>query len=488
MQKTEFKRHTAKNISINAVGKAIMFGLQALTNIILTRTLGADDYGLVGMALIFVNFLTVFGDMGVSNAVIRKEHLSERDVWTGFYIRLIQGGAVILFCLALVPLVNILFSNPEIGKILFVFSLNYFIYAFGFVPNAYLSRELRYDLLFIPQVASSLIGSAVGIIMVMNGGGYWSLVISTISTSIASVVFLNILRPIKPYFCFDLDVSKHFISYGMNIFLVSFVSYVLLNAGNFVIGAIQGPKELGFFTIASNWGLMIYVIIINVFSSVLFPTFAKIQDDKIELKRVYLRFFEVIGLLAILVNLTLLITEQDFLYLILGHSTEKWFPSIMTLKIFCGVGILKSIFEPCTNLMMAIGDTTTLFRATLVAAVVQLLLLYPAIHFGGIEGIALLVFFATVIQSIVYLPSLKRYIGLSIKDMFFKIWPVLISMLLTWVVMSFSAQYIGSLTLLAFVTKITLIWIVFLGCYGVFTRWVLFCEIKKQIFARRSVV
>jgi len=158
-------------------------------------------------------------------------------------------------------------------------------------------------------------------------------------------------------FCLDVAAARHFINYGVNIFLVGLLSYALLNAGNFVIGAVKGATALGYYTIAFNWGGMICSILIGTVSSVLFPTFAKIQDDRQRLRAAYLKIIEFIAVIAIMANLTLFLTGREFLYFVLGHSTEKWFPSLIAFQILCGFGILKSLLEPGASLMMAIGNT-----------------------------------------------------------------------------------------------------------------------------------
>ena len=475
------KKSTAKNIGFNAVAKVLAFGLQAVANIILTRSLVAADYGLVGLAVIFMNFFTLFGDMGITNAVIRKQTLTDRDVGTGFTVRVAQGVMLALIGMATAPLASMVFHDREVGRILVVFSLIFVINSLGFIPFTYLSRELRYDKLFIPQVGYALSGSVVAIALALAGFRHWSLVFSTLASSVAYVILLNIVRPSRLRFCFDAQVAKHFFSYGTNIFLVGFVSYALLNAGNFCIGAVQGTQALGYYTIAATWGGMICTIITGVVSSVLFPTFAKIQGDKDRLRGAYLKVFQLLGTVALFANIALFLVSRDFLYVVLGHNSDKWFPSLMALQILCGLGIVKSIMEPGANLLMAVGNTAVPFKATLVAAIVQLSLIYPVMRLGGIEGVAALIFFSTFIQFSVYLPALRRFLGLRLRDIFIELRPAIISILFTSVVFVFCAPLIGRLTLIALLVKSVVLVVLFCTSYGIVTRWQIFYDIKSMI-------
>ena len=478
------KSRTVKNISLNAVAKVVMFGLQAVANIILTRTLVPSDYGIVGMAIIFMNFFALFGDLGISNAVIQKVELTERELFTGFTVRVAQGVLLVFLCAAAAPVASRVFHNDEVGKILVVFSFTFVITALGFIPHVHLSRELRYDRLFVPQVGYALVGAVVAIVMALAGFRHWSLVFSTISSSVASVLLLNVMRPTRPRFCLDVAAARHFITYGTNIFLVGLFSYALVNSGNFFIGAEQGSEALGYFTIAFNWGGMICTILIGTVSSVLFPTFSRIQEDRQRLLAAYLKIMEFIGVLAVLTNLSLFLTGREFLYFVLGHSTGKWFPSLIAFQILCGYGILKSLLEPGSNMMMAIGNTAVPFRATLVAAVVQLSLLYPALRYGGIEGVALLIVLATAAQFIVYLPSLKHSLNLSLRKLAGQFRSAALAMLFAGSVATIAAPLFGPLSLLSFAGKLALVIVLYLGSYGLLTRWMIFREIMELVKRR----
>lgn len=82
---------TFKNISYNAFSRIVTFVFQVPANIILARQLTSDDYGIIGFAMVFINFLIRFNDLGIRSAVIQKTDLSEKGLYTGFTIKVILG-------------------------------------------------------------------------------------------------------------------------------------------------------------------------------------------------------------------------------------------------------------------------------------------------------------------------------------------------------------------------------------------------------------
>ena len=53
-----------RNLSYSALARAVAMAFQLAASIVLSRHLGAHDYGVVGFALIFINFLVQFHDLG----------------------------------------------------------------------------------------------------------------------------------------------------------------------------------------------------------------------------------------------------------------------------------------------------------------------------------------------------------------------------------------------------------------------------------------
>jgi O-antigen/teichoic acid export membrane protein len=67
---------------------------------------------------------------------------------------------------------------------------------------------------------------------------------------------------------------------------------------------------------------------------------------------------------------------------------------------------------------MSLGHTRLLLKATCIAAVGEIILLYPVLRRFGIEGVAVLVTVSYAVQYLVYFPSLKRELGLKFGEVY----------------------------------------------------------------------
>ena len=59
-------------------GLAISF----VSNIVLARLLSPDDYGVMGLIMVFIGFADILIDGGFGNALIQKKEVSKKDIST----------------------------------------------------------------------------------------------------------------------------------------------------------------------------------------------------------------------------------------------------------------------------------------------------------------------------------------------------------------------------------------------------------------------
>lgn len=475
---SDLKQKTVKNVSYTAAGWVITFLFQAVANVVMTRTLQASDYGIAGMAVIFLNFFSQFSDLGITTALVQKADMTERDLYTAFGLRALLGCAIFLLSVLTMPLANAAFGNQGVGLLIVVFSLNYLINIFGFIPVALMRRDLSYGKLFFPQVAYAASSALLGIVLALNGFGYWSLVFSLIGATLVYVALTNSLRPVPIRFQFHKETALSFLRFGSNVALTGVIGFALLNADNFVVGALQGSAALGFYIIAFNWGSLICTIITAVVSNVLLPTFSRLQGDKQRLKAAYLKLLEFVTPLALGANLLLFLASKEFLYLVLGHSSEKWFPSLAALQILCLYGVLRSLLEPASNAFLSLGLPRLMLRASLLAAVIELGLLYPAIRYGGIEAVAVVVTVAAASQHLVYLGLLKKHLGISPRQVLAKVAPAFGAMAGAALPLLYGFQFLGQLSWLTFAVKTATTLALFLLLHGLLTRWTVLREVR----------
>jgi len=419
---------TIRNVGYNSVTKSLAMGVQAVANILITRILIPSDYGIVGFAAVFISFLNQFNDVGINGATIRRKTLTDDQLYTGFTLKFLMG--IILFFVMFLgaPLTKHFFDNPVIVDVVRVCSLLYLINFFQFIPWVKLTRDLDFKTLSLISMAANIGTSLLGIILAYSGFNYWSLVFANLFTVACSVALMNYVKPAKIKFCLDQSVLKEFLRFGGNLFFSGLVGFSVLNINNFIVGAVKGATILGYYSLAASWGSMIFSVIVGVVMSVLSPTFAKIQDSRSKTKTIFLQIFGYITAVVALLNTTLFVTASEFLCFVLGKGTDKWLPAAVCFQILCLYGILRTMIYIVGPVFLAAGKTRIFLVADLSTAIVQLALVYPALRYYSIEGLALLLLGVTFIPLPIYASGLRDEIDVQWRELIAVTWPSFIAL------------------------------------------------------------
>jgi len=226
---------------------------------------------------------------------------------------------------------------------------------------------------------------------------------------------LRIVRPCKAAWRLDVDTSVELLRYGAPLFGSTLLAFLLFNVDNFMIGSRMGAKELGYYTIAFTWASFVCSTLSETVHSVLFPQFSRMQMNRADLAAMYCRSLRAVVFFAAMANAALFAVSDGFLFTVLGKGTPRWLPSLYPLQILCVYGAIRAAVEPIGNVIMALGRTNVLMRASLLAVIPQVCLLPIVIAKWGLPGVACLVCGAYGIQWVLYGPFLKRELGVGTR-------------------------------------------------------------------------
>lgn len=478
---TSLKTSFVRNIGFNSAARITTFVLSGITNIVLARYLSSSDYGIVSFALIIINLFAQFNDFGINSAVIQRAQLDDKALYTGFTIKILLGGALFGGALILAPLSTYFFREPAVVDVIRLLSLNLLLNGLMFVPTTLLTRELDFRKIMIYQIWGSIAGSSVTILLALRGFNYWSVAIGNVGAALVSAIVINMLKPARMRFAFDKPVFFEFMQFGGKIFVSQIVVFAILNIDNLIVGAIAGADALGYYALAFNWGALISTVSAAVILSVLFPTFTKFQNDRNKIKEVYLKVMGIVAFISVMANLCLLVGAREFLFFILGHGTDKWLPALVIFKIFCVYGIGRAILEPVGSMIMAIGRTELFLKSTILTGFIEISLLYPALQYFGITGVAVLVTFSYMLQYFIYFPALRKEIGLEFRDIFKAVRPSIAAGLCTWIAIELFVGLKGEVepAMLLFALKLFISLAGYIFIHGLLSNWQLFKDARS---------
>ena len=126
---------------------AQQFGTQIISTtvtIILARILDPEDFGLIGMLVIFMALGNSLIDAGLTSSLIRSQDSDERDYSTVFFINLIGSIVVYVIMFSCSGLISDFFNQPELQSIIKVYCLSFIITAFAAVQRTRLAKKMDF--------------------------------------------------------------------------------------------------------------------------------------------------------------------------------------------------------------------------------------------------------------------------------------------------------------------------------------------------------
>jgi len=188
------------------------------------------------------------------------------------------------------------------------------------------------------KLPSIVISSIIAIWMANNGYGVWSLVWMYLLQNFFWALFHWLFGDWRPKTHFQKKIFKKHFGYGYRMTLVELMNNISANIYQIVIGKFYNPTLVGYYTQSLT---LRQVPVSNIYGAaikVLFPAFAKIQDNREVLKVNFFRVQEILmyALYPILVFLT--INAEDILVILFS---EKWKDAAIYLQVLSLAGMFN---------------------------------------------------------------------------------------------------------------------------------------------------
>lgn len=200
---------------------------------ILARLLSPDDFGLLAMATVFVNFAMIFGEMGISSALIQKQDTHDRHYYSAFWLNVVTGAFLTLIFISLSPFIAWFYKKPQLQPILMVISINFFISSFVVIQQMFLTKEMDFKRLAVRDILAVVVAGGIGIYLAYHGFGVWSLVCQSITFTLLNAILLWIVSPWRPKFSFAMQDIKDIFNFSANLTGFNIVNYFARNIDPF---------------------------------------------------------------------------------------------------------------------------------------------------------------------------------------------------------------------------------------------------------------
>ena len=254
-QGTGLMPRAMRSAGLNLMGFGFSQVLRLGSNLILTRLLFPEAFGVMAMVSVFLMGLAMFSDVGVGPAIMQSKRGDDRDFLnTAWTIQIIRGTCLFLVAVALTWPMALYFGEPDLVWYLPVAALTQLI--LGFQPTRYetANRHLRAGRVTVLDMTTQVIGVVIASALAWWWQSVWALVISGVISAAAQVILFDLFLPgERNKLRWEAEARHELIHFGKWVFLSTIAGFAIGQADKVVIGGYLGTHDFGIYNIGFFW-------------------------------------------------------------------------------------------------------------------------------------------------------------------------------------------------------------------------------------------
>ncbi len=363
------------------------FGVMAITfvsNIILARLLSPEDYGCIGMLMIFISLANTFIDGGFGSALIQKKEPTKEDYSTIFYWNVFLSFLLYVVIYFSAPYIAIFYRIPLLESVLRVQGVILILNAFSIVQQTILRKQLNFRKLAITNIVSALLSLVVAIILAYNGFGVWSLVAQQLSLGVFNALIFWITTKWIPLVKFSFHSFRELFRFGGFMLLSHLFSTFSNEIQGLLVGRAFNPSVMGLYTQAYKLEGAVATTTSSIIDQVTYPILSSIQDDKSKLISALKRFNQIPSFICAPLMMIMIVVAEPLITLL---YSDRWIDCVPYFQILCTAGLAVCLQGAANNAIAAIGASKVLLRWTIVKRSITIILCVIGIQLGGMSGL-----------------------------------------------------------------------------------------------------
>lgn len=251
--------------------------LRFIFNLILTRLLFPQLFGLVALVYTILTGVNLFCDIGVGPIVV-YEHRGDdppflRTVWT---LQIIRGWGVALICILLAYPAAISYGDRRLLWILPVLGITSIVGSFNSTSLLSFQRHMMVRPLVLVEVGSQVLSGIVMIVWAWIHPGVWALLSGGISAALVKLVWSYFLTARTSHRLeWEKAALRQVMDFGRWIWISSLLTFLASQIDRLLLGRLLLLETFGVYAIALALSELPRGLALAINSKVIYPAYSK---------------------------------------------------------------------------------------------------------------------------------------------------------------------------------------------------------------------
>ncbi|MCF2947755.1 oligosaccharide flippase family protein [Paraglaciecola aquimarina] len=394
--------------SLNVLNQFIRRMIGIVSLIILARVLTPEDFGLVAIALIFLNFVDVVTNIGGRAYLLSREEIDDVLVLSNWTLQFIIKNTVGVGLAIASIFIADFYEEQRLIPILLVFSLQIFISTSASPGIIYKHKNQDLGAITRWQIISRFVTTGITIFVAVIYETYWALVIGQFLVTLSGTIASYIIAPLKPRF--TLKNAKEQWIFSRWIMPQSLINFFRSQIDALYVSNIFDKATMGAYNSMRYYANIPATVFIQPIISTTLTQFSQFKNNpSYFIKQLQVAFY---CLSAIAAPIMYLISKYDIaiVKIVLG---EKWIEYAALLGTFSALVLLSTMNSILSQIVM-LKDATRLLLFYSILCVLTQGLMFTLVDFRDVYQLAEYKMGTDVILSVIfYIYIIWRLLSLS---------------------------------------------------------------------------
>lgn len=372
-----------------AGGFAAQKVFQLGSNLVLTRLLFPEAFGLMALAYLVLIAIGMFSDIGIKPAIIQNPRGEEENFLnTAWTIQFVRGFIMCLGTCALAYPAALIYGHDILWPLVSALGLTAAITGFSSISLATCERRLMVRRVTLIQLAGQAITLTLTAVMAWQLRSVWALAWGGIAGAVASTVLSHLFLPHHRHrLMWDNEAAQALVRFGRWIFLSTALTFTAGHGLRILQGLLLTPAQLGVLSIAQTISAIPTELTMQVISMAVFPAICQARNDgEGRMHSVMRDLHGKILLLSLFGFAGTALIAIPFIHLLYDARYMAAGPQLVLLALAGAVAIIPL---PYQNAVMAIGNTRLHAAFMIVNTAIRVVGMLLGFWLGGITGMLL---------------------------------------------------------------------------------------------------
>lgn len=356
------------------------------SNLILTRLLFPEAFGLMALVQVFMAGLEMFSDIGVNTSILQNKRGDEEDFLnTAWTMQIIRGGLLWLASCALALPAAAIYDEPMLAVLLPVVGLNAIVRGFTTTNVASANRHMQLGRQTMIDLGCQTLGIIILVALAYYIESVWALVIGGLASNLLKTSLFHMILPgIRNRLHWDWDIAWSLFGFGKYIFLATVAGFLISQGDRAVLGAYVSMAELGIYNVGMLLGTLPLILGQALSNKIILPLYRMRPPDESAQNRRQITRARILLIGGIMGMCTVLayggIALTDVLY------DDRYALAGPVIVLFSLSVIPQLISVGYTGVLLAYGNSRANFLLTSTNALIQVVFLLIGVRAFGMFG------------------------------------------------------------------------------------------------------